>query len=81
MNKRTCDNPTHEEIERIHMECGQALFQLKEWIKQAQLACPNDAIPIEVDPSSIVDEAKQDFHIDSQGQVIVGDDPQSASKA
>ncbi|KAF8890918.1 hypothetical protein BD779DRAFT_1610685 [Infundibulicybe gibba] len=40
----TCADPGHRAVEKIHQERGQARFQLKERMKRAQVAHPNDAL-------------------------------------
>jgi hypothetical protein len=40
---QTCADPTHQDIERVHKERGQALFQLKERLKRAQVVHPGDS--------------------------------------
>jgi hypothetical protein len=41
---RTCLDPDHQAVEKTHHERGQARFQLKERMKRARVAHPNDAL-------------------------------------
>lgn len=41
---RTCLDPDHQATEKTHHERGQARFQLKERMKRARVAHPNDAL-------------------------------------
>ena len=52
---QTCADASHRDIEHIHNERGQALFQLKERLKRAQLAHPTDD-----DSNPTTDEAFDD---------------------
>ena len=65
--ERTCSDPSHQEVERIHRERGQARFQLKEHLQQARVAHPNDAVAEENSSEADVDDEAEDFEIgDSQ---------------
>jgi hypothetical protein len=61
--KKSCHRAEHQEIEHVHTERGQALFQLKERLKRAQVAHPNDAISNDTTPS----DDEQTFQVDQRG--------------
>jgi hypothetical protein len=76
MGKKTCIAPEHQEVERVHIERGQAQFQLKERLKRAQVAHPNDAMTRENDAIIVDEELEQSFHLDQHGRVLLDDNPQ-----
>ena len=55
-NLLTRIDPLHQEVERVHKERGQALFQLKARLERAAVSHPNDSIPQEYDVAK--DEGK-----------------------
>jgi hypothetical protein len=59
--KRTCADPLHQDVERIHTERGQAQFQLKERLKRARVAHPNDTLATEAMPED--DEDEEEFDV------------------
>jgi hypothetical protein len=68
--KRTCDNPVHQEVERINYERGQSRFQLQERMKRSQVAHPNDGIAEERNLFEVVDEEDEELlEVDEQGNV------------
>ena len=70
--KRTCDNPVHQEAERINCERGQSRFQLQERMKRSRVAHPNDGIAEERNLFEVVDEEDDEFlEVDEQGNVTV----------
>ncbi|KAF8894187.1 hypothetical protein CPB84DRAFT_1816137 [Gymnopilus junonius] len=71
--RKTCMLPEHEAVEKVHDDCGQARFQLKERLHRAQLAHPQDALPIELaNISKLVDDdnTKEDFDFNHRGLPI-----------
>jgi hypothetical protein len=67
-------------MERVHVERRQAQFQLKDRLKWAQVAHPNNALADGVDLSAVVDdEAEQDFTLNEHGRVSLTNDPQPPS--
>jgi hypothetical protein len=59
-----CSDPTHQQVERIYQERGQARFQLKECLQRALMAHPNDAIAEETSSDiADVDDEVEDFEI------------------
>ena len=63
----------HKAIENVHNDHGQACFQLKECLRHAQLAHPDDALPVDVsNVSELVedDNAEEHFGFNGQGQPI-----------
>ncbi|KIM40257.1 hypothetical protein M413DRAFT_413786 [Hebeloma cylindrosporum] len=69
--KRTCGDPIHQEIERIHCVRGQARFQLQERLKRARVAHPNDAVAENVDLTTLADDDdEQAFELDECNRVL-----------
>ena len=71
--RKTCALADHEAIENVHNDHGQARFQLKERLRRAQLAHPDDALPVDVsNVCELVedDNAEEDFGFNGQGQPI-----------
>jgi len=60
-------------MERIHTDRGQAFFQLKERLKRAQLARPNETITHE---SDLIDDDETDttFNVSDGGQIALNED-------
>jgi hypothetical protein len=77
--KRTCDNPAHQEAERINCERGQSRFQLQERMKRSQVAHPNDGIAEERNLFEVVDEEDEELLEvdDEQGNVTATEGPAS----
>lgn len=67
----TCANPSHQDVERIHHDRGQARFQLQERLQRARVAHPNIMDVEDRDPSELVDEdLEEEFEVqvnDTQG--------------
>jgi hypothetical protein len=62
-----CAKPSHQEVEHIHRERGQAQFQLKECLQRSQVAHPNDAVAEERDLTDFIDEEEEDFDVGTDG--------------
>ena len=66
---RMCSDPSHQEVERIHRERGQARFQLKERLQRAFVAHPNDALAEETSPDiADVEDEVEDFEVGGSEQ-------------
>jgi hypothetical protein len=65
---RTCSDPSHQEVEHIHQERGQARFQLKERLQRARVAHPNDAVAQETDTVDDIDDETEDFNVSNSQQ-------------
>jgi hypothetical protein len=65
---RACSDPSHQEVERIHTERGQARFQLKERLQRARVANPNDAVAEETSAEGVVDDEAEDFVVGNSQQ-------------
>lgn len=78
---KVCDLVKHQNAEKMHIIQGQSCFQLKERLKQAQLAHPSDSLPLQVvdlqtpisslsepvnDPDSLADVDP----VDNNGEVV-----------
>jgi len=71
---KTCCNPSHQAVEKVHMERGQSRFQLQERLARARVAHPSDSLGGDVNPSieaapleEDVDEEVEDFSISPNG--------------
>jgi hypothetical protein len=68
-----CADPSHQDVERIHNERGQARFQLQERLQRARVAHPNITDLEDDDSSELVDEdLEEEFDVqvsNSQGTV------------
>jgi CxC5 like cysteine cluster associated with KDZ transposases/CxC6 like cysteine cluster associated with KDZ transposases len=63
-DSHVCVDQEHVEAERIHIQHGQAWFQLKERLERAWVAHPNDSIAEEPKADDVVDdEAEQEIEI------------------
>jgi hypothetical protein len=51
-----CQNPDHQEAERIYRERGQARFQLQERLERARIARPNDTLTEERPTDDLAEE-------------------------
>jgi hypothetical protein len=60
---RVCLDPEHVEAERVHIERGQARFQLKDRLERARVAHPNDSIAEGHPADDVDDELEQDIEI------------------
>lgn len=54
-NKRSCNNPVHQQIEAVHIERGQATFQLKDRLKRAKLAHPKNGEAVDLPVAHIIE--------------------------
>jgi hypothetical protein len=74
--KRTCDNPVHQEAERINCERGQSRFQLQERMKRSRVAHPNDGIAEERNLFEVVDDEDEELpEVDEQGNITATEGP------
>jgi hypothetical protein len=65
-----CPEPTHQDVERIHRECGQAHFQLKERLECAQVAHPNNPFSEDLDWANDL----EDHAVDGEAfELCIGD--------
>ncbi|KAF8799170.1 hypothetical protein BYT27DRAFT_7228010 [Phlegmacium glaucopus] len=82
--RKTCSLPEHEAVEKVHNDRGQARFQLKERQRQAQIAHPRDALPVEVmDISELIEDAdiEDNFEFNGKGQPILADSAPTGKKS
>jgi hypothetical protein len=68
-DKRTCNDPTHQRVEDVHVERGEATFQLKEKLKRAKVAHPKNGEALDLPVAHIIE---QDDELDETYE-IVGD--------
>jgi len=74
-NKRksqVCDDPEHQEIERVRVMRGQARFQLKDRLLRQRVAHPNDSTPQDVGTDDVADveDPEEEFLLDENGRVF-----------
>ena len=64
-NSLACSDASHQEVERIRHERGQARFQLKERLLRARVAHPNDAVAEELSLPELFDdeEGEEEFEV------------------
>jgi len=67
IGRRTCADPAHHDIEKLHEMRGQSRFQLQERLQRARVAHPIDSIAEERKSDEIVDE-------EADEEFVVGDD-------
>jgi len=60
----SCGEPSHQEVEHIHRERGQARFQLQERLQRARVAHPNDAIAEDRNLLDLVDTEAEEEEFD-----------------
>jgi hypothetical protein len=67
----TCSEASHQKVEQICHERGQARFQLKERLQRARVAHPNDAVAEDRDLAELadVDDETEEFEVGSNSQV------------
>jgi len=67
-----CDDPEHQEIERVRTQKGQARFVLKERLLRQRVSHPEDAIATDVglDELADVDDEVEEFTVQDTGRVI-----------
>ena len=71
--RKTCGLSEHSAVEDVHINRGQARFQLQERLRRAQLAHPKDALPTEnTNISDLIDDPsmEEEFEVNAQGNPI-----------
>jgi len=72
---KVCNLPEHNEAEKMHNDQGKSRFQLRERLKRAQLACPNNSVSDGITASTEQDDGVEgttidtDDFVDSNGEV------------
>jgi hypothetical protein len=66
-DKRTCNDPTHQRVEAIHVERVGAAFQLKEKLKRAKVAHPKHGEALDLPVAHIIE---QDDDLDETYEII-----------
>jgi len=67
--KRTCVDPSHQQVERIYILRGESRVQLQEKLKRQRVSHPNDGIAAEVRIDELIDdEEEEEFEVDDSGQ-------------
>jgi len=63
--KKTCANPSHQEVERLYILRGESRVQLQEKLKRQRVSHPNDGIAEEVDLGELIDDdEEEEFELD-----------------
>ena len=58
--KKTCGNPTHQEVERLYILRGESRVQLQEKLKRQRVSHPNDGVAEEVDIGELIDDDEEE---------------------
>ncbi|KAG2355186.1 hypothetical protein BDR07DRAFT_1543642 [Suillus spraguei] len=68
---RTCNDPTHQAIEKAYTQCGQARFQLQERLQRAYVAVPmnSDTSDVTIADLEADDPLEEEFEV----PVVVGE--------
>ncbi|KAJ7668842.1 hypothetical protein B0H17DRAFT_1335884 [Mycena rosella] len=69
--QKTCDDPAHAEIERLHTQRGQAAFTLRDRLQRHRLAHPSNGLDSDAPGAPEVDEDIEWFDVDGAGGVKV----------
>ena len=76
-DKKTCNNPIHQQVESVHVERGQAAFQLKEKLKRAKVAHPKNGEAVDLPVPHIIEQGDDEDDLDDddldETYEIVGD--------
>jgi hypothetical protein len=69
----TCADSVHREVERVKKVRGEGRFQLKDRLQRQRVAHPNDSVAQDIDVTELedVDDAQEEFSVDSEGRVIL----------
>ena len=69
----TCADLVHQEVECVKKVCGEGRFQLKDQLQRQRVAHPNDSVAQDIDVTELedVDDAQEEFSVDSEGRVIL----------
>jgi hypothetical protein len=68
---RVCSDPSHIEIERRHVERGQARFQLQQRLQQACAIIPD--VDLQASTSDAIDVGEEEFDLDLNGKIVAED--------
>jgi hypothetical protein len=72
-DKRTCNDPVHQQVEAVHVERGQAAFQLKEKMKRARVAHPKNGEAVDLPVPHITEQGgdnEDDLDLDETYEII-----------
>lgn len=69
--KRTCGDPSHQEVERIYVLRGESRVQLQEKLKRQRVSHPNDTLPDnDLDVAELIDdEEEEEFDVTDENLV------------
>lgn len=63
--KKTCSNPSHQEVERVYTLRGKSRVQLQEKLKRQRVSHPNDGIAEDVELGVLIDDdEEEEFEVD-----------------
>lgn len=83
--KRTCGDPSHQEVERIYVLRGESRVQLQEKLKRQRVSHPNDALPDnDLNVAELIDDEEEEEFAVTDEYLIHGvhegiSDPRGAS--
>lgn len=70
--KRTCADPSHQEVERVYVLRGESRVQLQEKLKRQRVSHPEDGIAAAVDVGEFIDDEKEEeFEVEEQDANLV----------
>jgi hypothetical protein len=65
--KKTCLNPSHQQVERVYTLRGESRVQLQEKLKRQRVSHPNDGIAEDIDLGELIDdEEEEEFEVDEE---------------
>lgn len=63
---KVCDNPEHIAIQKVHLDRGQARFQLQRLLNEARAIIPDSEATADT-----IDVGEEEFVLDAEGQVVI----------
>ena len=66
---KVCHLVEHQETEKMHNDQGQSRFQLRERLKRARIACPNNSALLSADLDDGLDDSPADDPVNDNGEV------------
>ncbi|KAJ7069021.1 hypothetical protein B0H15DRAFT_925883 [Mycena belliarum] len=77
--RKTCGDPAHQEIERLHTHRGQAFFTLRDRLQKHRLAHPSNGLDADTPTAPEVDDNVEWFDIDEAGAVRIHSEQNTGS--
>jgi len=75
---KTCDDPTHQAVEKTYTECGQARFELQKHLERSRIS--NLADSFESDGAAAGELMEEEFDVDIDSDVDADSDRGTAKK-